>query len=121
MWKAFKEPSKEGQIKQAVETFLSKITIPLASFTVVVAIKGLRPGRSPLRIGDVSIGMIGDLVDDEIAKEVTVESEGKVSTWAHLQVTVPSEERLADEVSTTVEEALDLLATLDQRSRFFRG
>lgn len=121
LWDAYREPAKEGQLAAAVEAFLSQIQVPIGSFEILVALEGLHPPKSAIPVPRAKIGLLMDLVEPEVAKEVTLRSESKFPVWCLLKVDAPSEVHVAAAGATAVEEALDFLATLDQRSREFRG
>src|SRR2546430_1963918 len=122
IWDALGDSSKENQIEAVVDTFLEKLAIKFTSFTAVVAIQGLRPAKSPIKIGEVTFGTLSDLVDEKSAKEILVSSGGKApQMWASLRVDAPSESLVADSAARDVESALDLLATLHQRHHMSTG
>lgn len=103
-----------------------KLTISLTSHWVAFEVHGLKPGKTPIRIGEYRIGLLQTLTEEldlEIDREL----------WGHkdpdpaetvvvmVQVDAPDANKTTGPAGRACEEALDLLATIDYRARFNHG
>ncbi len=122
LWEAVGAGEQDTErIKSAVGNFVAELTVQTTSFTAVVAIEGVSSLLDPVDVGGCRFGIIQDLLPEGNWRDVVNLCREAVAVWALLTVQVPSEKHISGVVATKAEDALDLLSTLDHRSRLQMG
>ncbi len=103
-----------------------KLSIELRSFRIAFEVLGLKPGKEPIRFGSSTFGML-----DKLAKEAGLvinrerwnrqDSDPAETVAVLVEVEAPEPMKATGPAARLAEDALDLLATSDFRSRLSHG
>ena len=124
LWETFRpDPMAELGDRPAstIDKFLERISVEEKDFLFLIEVENLRLVESPLSIDDVRVGYTFDLVPAEMARRVNAKAHRASGVWFEIRVSAPHEKLALSTAFGRAEEALDILATLDQRSRDRRG